>query len=334
MSEVACSALWAGKTWRAEAERWIRVVLRERGIAVTGEIDQPRIRPWSTLLTVSTDAGLVWFKENCPGQAFEAPLLAVLGDVVPDAVVAPLAVDPERGWLLTTDNGTTLADRAGEENLWVDVVSQWADVQRRLVPHLERVVGAGLTVMRATAAGDYLASRVAAHAVLPSDDPAHLAADEAERLRALAPVVAEWGARLEAGPVPTTLDHNDLHLNNTFALRPGETRLRYFDLGDAVVGHPFGSLLVPLNVLAHALTAGPDDPRLRRVVEAYLEPWTDLAPARDLRALVEPALALGRLNRHESWRRIATTVSDEERAEYGHLQPRWLTALLEPLPVF
>ena len=66
-------ALWAGKAWRAEAERWIEVALRERGIAVTGAIDQPRIRPWSTLLTVPTDAGLVWFKENCPGQAFEAP---------------------------------------------------------------------------------------------------------------------------------------------------------------------------------------------------------------------------------------------------------------------
>ena len=187
--------------------------------------------------------------------------------------------------------------------------------------------------MRATDAGDYLASRVAAHAALPSDDPAHLAADDAERLRALAPVVAEWGARLEGGPMPTSLDHNDLHLNNTFALRPSETRLRFFDLGDAVVGHPFGSLLVPLNVLAHTLQAGPGDPRLRRVVEAYLEPWTDLAPARDLRALVEPALALGRLNRYESWRRIATTVSDDEHAEYGHLQPGWLTAMLEPLPV-
>ena len=115
MSGVACSALWAGKTWRAEAERWIEVALRERGIAVTGAIDQPRIRPWSTLLTVPTDAGLVWFKENCPGQAFEAPLLAVLADVVPDAVAAPLAVEPARGWLLTADSGTTLAERSGEE---------------------------------------------------------------------------------------------------------------------------------------------------------------------------------------------------------------------------
>ena len=300
---------------------------------MTGEIDQPRIRPWSTHLTVPTDAGLVWFKENCPGQAFEAVLLAVLADTVPDAIVAPLAVEPERGWFLTPDHGTTLADRVREVDLWADVVSQWADVQRRLVEHVDRLVGAGLTVVRSTDAGDYLEARIAAHAALPGDDPAHLAEDDAQRLRTLVPVAAGWGARLADGPVPASLDHNDLHANNTFALRPGETHLRFFDLGDAVVAHPFGSLLVPLNVLAHALQAGPGDARLRRLVDAYLEPWTELAPAGDLRKLVAPALALGRLNRHESWRRVMTTVSDAERAEYGHLQPHWLTALLEPLPV-
>jgi Ser/Thr protein kinase RdoA (MazF antagonist) len=149
-------------------------------------------------------------------------------------------------------------------------------------------------------------------------------------LRALLPEVARWGDTLAEGPLPLTLDHNDLHANNAFVPQPGERHLRFFDLADAVVGHPFGSLLVPLNVLAHRLDAGPDDPRVRRVVDAYLDAWTELADAGALRALLPAALRLARLNRHESWRRVLPTISEAERAEYGHLAPRWLTRLLEP----
>ena len=46
---------------------------------------------WSTQLTVPTDRGLFWFKENNPDQAFEAGLVAELADIVPDRVVIPLA---------------------------------------------------------------------------------------------------------------------------------------------------------------------------------------------------------------------------------------------------
>lgn len=328
-----CSRRWAGSAWRAEVERWIRETLDGLGIAVTGSIAQPRVSPWSTQLTVETDCGLLWLKENCPGQAFEARLLELLAALVPDAVVAPLAIDAERGWFLTPDHGPTLSDRAGDVDLWGEVVSQWADVQRRLLPHLDSLVRAGLTVMAPAGAGAYAARRIGALDALPPDDPAHLAEEDAGRLRALLPEIERWGAALTEGPVPLGLDHNDLHANNAFVPRAGETHLRFFDLGDALVSHPFCSLLVPLNVLSYALEAEPDDPRLWRVVDAYLAVWSDVADPGTLRALVTPALRLARLGRHESWRRVLTTVSEEERAEHGRLEPLWLTMLLEPPPI-
>ena len=113
-----CSEHWAGPEWRVEAERWIRSTLDGLGVSVTGAMEQQRLRPWSTQLTVATDVGHVWFKENCPGQWFEAGLLAALAELVPDAVVAPLAVEPERGWFLTPDHGATLTDRSADVDLW------------------------------------------------------------------------------------------------------------------------------------------------------------------------------------------------------------------------
>jgi hypothetical protein len=328
-----CSAVWAGPAWRAEAEAWIRGALEGLGIAVTGPIEQPLVRPWSTHLTVATDAGRLWFKENCPGQAFEARLVGVLAGLVPDSVVTPPAIDSERGWLLTPDHGPTLVDRAEDVDLWAEVVSQWADVQRRLAPHAERRAGAGLTVMRPEAAAGYAASRIEAHAALAPGDPARLEPDDAGRLRAVLPEIERWGAALAAGPVPLSLDHNDLHANNAFVLWAGEAHLRFFDLGDAVVGHPFSSLLVPLNVLSHTLSPPDGDRRLERVVDAYLRAWHGVADPETLRALVPPALRLARLSRHESWRRVGATVSEAEWTEHGYLQPLWLTWLLEPPPV-
>ena len=52
--------------WRAGAEAWISRRLAERSVAIVGPVRQPRVRPWSTQLTVPTDAGEVWFKANCP----------------------------------------------------------------------------------------------------------------------------------------------------------------------------------------------------------------------------------------------------------------------------
>jgi hypothetical protein len=282
---------------------------------------------------VATDAARVWFKENCPGQAFEAGLLAALAELVPDAVVAPLAVEPERGWFLTPDHGATLADRLEDVDLWARLAADWADVQCRLLRHGDTLRATGITAVDPAGVASYVEARIAANAGLPPDDKAHLPSQDADRLRAALPELDRWGRELAEGPLPVTLDHNDLHANNAFVPQPGEAHLRIFDFADAVVAHPFGSLLVPMNVLSGALDAAPDDPRLRRVVDAYVEPWTALADARTLRRLVPPALRLARLNRHESWRRVLDMVSAGEREEYGHLQPFWLTKVLEPLAV-
>ena len=88
-------------TWRSDAEEWIRDRVVAAGRTVTGEITQPRVRPWSTQLIVPTDAGLRWFKANCPALAFEPALHATLARLEPDEVDEPFAVDAERGWIVT-----------------------------------------------------------------------------------------------------------------------------------------------------------------------------------------------------------------------------------------
>jgi len=326
----SCSEQWAGDDWRAEAVEWIASVTRAHGLTITGECAQPRIRFWSTQLTVPTDAGLLWFKENCPGQDFEARLVSVLAELVPDQVLAPLAVEETRGWMLTPDGGPTLANgHAADLDVWRRVVGEWAELQRRLAGHTERLLAVGVTAMPPAAAARYVAERIDVYAARPAGDAGHIDAETTDRLRALLPDVRRWAEQLDATGLPSTLDHNDLHANNAFVPRHGERRLRFFDFGDAVLSHPLCSLMIPLRVLADTLKTDSSDPRLRTVVDAYLEPWTDLADLDTLRAAVEPATRLAMLNRGESWRRVLPYANAEELKEWGVAATWWLTGLLQ-----
>jgi Ser/Thr protein kinase RdoA (MazF antagonist) len=136
--------------------------------------------------------------------------------------------------------------------------------------------------------------------------------------------VAAWSDQVAALGLPLTLCHNDLHGRNVFD-RGGE--LRFFDFADALVMEPLAALLIPVNGLADALDAGPDDPRLRRVADAAIEVWTDYAPASELRAALPAALQLGRLARTESWIRCIAPMDDAELEQWGDAAARWLTSL-------
>src|SRR6266700_8202306 len=69
---------WTQLEWLAEASAWIRA-----RVEVTGEIEQPHVRWWSTVLRVPTGAGDLYFKANAPPHAFEAALLLILGRLQP-----------------------------------------------------------------------------------------------------------------------------------------------------------------------------------------------------------------------------------------------------------
>ena len=75
------------------------------------------------------------------------------------------------------------------------------------------------------------------------------------------------------------------------------------------------------------LECEPDDPRLTRVSEAALEPWSDLAPLPDLREALDAGLQLGKLARAESWVRCLGNLTDAETAEFGDAGTYWLQAI-------
>ena len=170
--------------------------------------------------------------------------------------------------------------------------------QREVAPHLANLEEAGLRRLGPAEATTYVATRTEQYAALPEGDPRRLDEDAAARLRARLPEVEAWADRLLGLGLPLTLVHNDLHGYNVFSV---DGRMRFFDFGDAVLSDPLSVLLVVVRSLMFRLECEPDDPRLTRVSDAALEPWSDLAPLPDLRAALDAGLQLGKLARSESW---------------------------------
>ena len=96
---------WTSPEWLSEATAWIR----ERA-DVAGDIEQPHVRWWSTVLRVPTTDGDLYFKAVSAIHVFEAALTGLLAELQPGRVPEVVAMDAERGWMLMRDGGARLRE--------------------------------------------------------------------------------------------------------------------------------------------------------------------------------------------------------------------------------
>ncbi|WP_433230127.1 phosphotransferase [Micromonospora sp. CA-248260] len=336
MTTIPVAAGWADPQWRSAALDWVTGHLDRHGRRVTGPVEA-RLRPWSSVWQVPTDAGSYWFKANNPGTAYEVVLLAELARRTPGRVLDPVAVDPSRGWSLLPDGGPTLRELAEPEPepaRWVDVLAAYAELQRELVPAADELVALGVPDQRPAAMPGLLADLLDDRAALLLDaggvgGGGGLDAATHDRLRAHLPRFAEDCQRLADSGIPASAQHDDLHDGNVFAAADG---YRFFDWGDASVAHPFGTLLVTLRSAAHTFSLPEGDPVLVRLRDAYLEPWTDRHDRATLREVAGLAMRVTTVSRALSWRRALDTT-DPSRTEYADAVPGWLGELFAPMPV-
>ena len=290
---------WSSAPWRAAAVAWLDQQLAAAGSERTGEVEQPHLRPWATVLSAPTTAGTVWLKAAAPATAFEVALYGLLARRVPDRVLTPIAADPERGWLLLPDGGLSLgAQGAGAESL-VTALAEYGRLQRRLEPAVEEMLALGVPDMRPAVMVERFHEALAAAGGYPE-------------VEALVPAVAGWCERLAASPLLPSLDHNDLHPWNILG------GPRYYDWGDSVVAHPFAAMLVPLRMMRAGREAARD---------AYLDVFADLAPRAELVETLELARRVATIARALTWERAIRTAREQGEA----VDDDWATAPRETL---
>lgn len=328
------TAVWSSDAWRRGAVAWLDERLAANRLERTGEVTQPHLRPWATVLRAPTTGGTVWLKAAGPETAFEAGLYRLLERVAPERVLTPIAVDPGRGWMVLPDGGPTLGDRLDDVDLveaMVAVLPQYGQLQRDLGPHVGDLLALGLDDMRAAVMPRRLEE--ALEAVGRSVDRGGDDADRETlaRVAAMAGAFGSWCRRLDGAAVPASIDHNDLHFWNVLVAADGAGgvgRVRFYDWGDSVVAHPFASMLLGLGMLHLQLGVGPDDPAVTRPRDAYLEVFGDLASPAELVEELELACQVGKVGRALSWHRALRMGGAEEAGEFADAPLRALASLL------
>jgi hypothetical protein len=309
--------------WRAEAEEWIRARLTDVGVVIDAEIAQPRVRAWSTQLAVPTRAGTMWFKANCPGLSFEPAVHEELARIVPEEVDPPIAVDRERGWMITRDRGFTIADtRTPTSSDWTSLVRAAALLQRMVASHRDVLCAAGLPNCSPETVPERFDRMLRLLSDLPEEHPARLRPETVDRIARVRPDVVRAAKVLDSSPLGATFQHGDLHPGNAFPVSSGT---RIFDFGDAQWAHPVEALCVPQEWVT-TLTDLPWEP----VLDAFAEVWSDLVTLDDVEELLRAAFVTQPVNRSATWWDALADASPEEMDEWGKAPAHHLKRLLGP----
>jgi hypothetical protein len=267
----------------------------------------------------------VWFKACAPGTSFEPGLVRRLADTGTTLVDAPLAVDEQRGWLLAADAGTVLRERMPTDRAdvtdWLDVLPRYAELQRTTAAAADDLVRAGVPDTR-------LGRLPAAMAAL-LDDEAEMALmprETYDRLREALDDIAADCARLDAFGILPGIQHDDLHDGNVLVAPDGTHSI--IDWGDAAVAHPFSTMLVTLRSVRFRWELAEDAPELRRMRDAYLEPWTGEHSHAHLVEAVGLATRVGMVARALAWQRALAETAPADRGEHSEPVTGWLAELL------
>ena len=328
------TAVWSSPAWRHDAVSWLDQQLAAAGLNRTGEVTQPRLRPWGTVLEAPTNRGTVWLKAPGPNTVFEVELYQLLRRVTPVWVLPPLGVDLERGWVLLPDGGQNLGECLDDIDIvdvFVVILQQYAQFQRTLMAYVGDLLACGVADMRPALMPQRFdeAAAVARQYVEGHGD----AADRALLDRAIATrnTFERWCDRLAGATITASLDHNDLHPWNVFADEQVTLRranpVKFYDWGDSVVAHPFSSMLLGLGFLSQHLGVGPDDPAVVRPRDAYLEVFSDLASHAELVDELEAACWVAKVARVLTWDRALQSPDGEQAEEYARAPFRWFTSL-------
>ncbi len=327
MSEL----LWNNPDWIAEAQAWIRVELEQRNIQITDVIEQSRIRPWSTVMRVPTDRGVVYFKATSPMQAQETGLTASFARWHPDGMPEVLAADTDQHWMLMGDGGVSLRSLLQAESdirCWHEVLRIYAGAQIALSAHSEEILALGTPDRRLVTLPALYEDLLNNREPLLLGQEEGLTTQEYAQLRALSPRVVSLCERLATFGISESIQHDDFHDGNIFVR---DDRITIADWGDCCLSHPFCSFLVVQQSVAWTLQLDTTTPEVQQLREVYLRSWIPYAPLEDLQTALDIALRLGMISRALTWRHVLDPLPESEKQGNGAAVASWMQHFLNAM---
>ncbi|MBI5352939.1 MAG: hypothetical protein HZB50_09905 [Chloroflexi bacterium] len=315
--------LWEQPGWQAEAHEWIRSILRKNDMRLTAEIEQPHIRPWSTVMTIPTDKGMFYFKASADIFAHETALTDFLAKFRPEIFPELIAVDLNRHWMLMRDAGLPIRQFIRAEKsiaLWEKVLPLYADLQKDLTPHVDELLSLGMMDRRLSKLPALFESLIADKESMLLDTEDSLTTEEYARVKESVNEFSKMCERLASFGIPETIHHDDFHDANIFIR---DEQIIFTDWGESAITHPFFTLVVIMRSVDNSM--GVDfSPEAEQVRDMYLQNWTSYAPLDQLQSVLKLAQRIGYVNRALTWKMVIEQLPETMKPEYAIAVPSYL----------
>jgi len=322
---------WQDPTWIEEAHAWIRQQANQHGIPITGEIEQPHIYPWSTVMKIPTDQGLIFFKATAQETVYESTLTQKLAEYYPKCMPKLISVETSLGWMLMRDGGEPLrASIRPTKNIqpWYPVIQLFSEVQIGCIKHTPELINMNIPDWRLVNLPRFYTELLADTDSILVDQPKGLTSEEFNRAQGLTPRFAQICKQLMSIGIPETVNHGDFHDGNVL-VKDGNIIL--FDWGDACVAHPFISLRTFFVSIEIALEL--DDysftPEMQALLNVYLEPWQKFAPKERLQEAYLLSRCVASIVKALMWHQTISSIKYPLRDEYAHIVPELFREFIE-----
>ena len=219
------SLLWQQPDWQAEAHAWIRSALEKNNLQLTDEIKQPHVRSWSTVMTVPTNDGMLYFKASASIFAHETALTNYLASFRPELFPKLLAVESKRHWMLMRDAGTPLRQFIRTEKSiarWKEVLPLYVQLQKAMAERTTHLLALGVMDRRLAKLPDMFEDLIADESAMLLDQEESLTSDEYARIKNHGPEFARLCEQLASFGIPESIHHDDFHDANIFVQGDGQ----------------------------------------------------------------------------------------------------------------
>ena len=300
---------WAYPGWYATAVGWIEASLPE-----TVRVDQYATWCVSSLHRVETSVGRYYFKAAPAVFRHEASVTDMLARRFPETIPRPIAIDGERGWMLTADFGDDLVAAADLSDR-VGALDALGSLQRKSVPSVEILLSSGCRDRRPQTLPREVEQLASEGSEWLSDSLAH-------RLQAGLPRIHDLCEEVASSPIPNTLVHGDFHAENVAI---SDDRYVIFDWTDACIAHPF---VDAATFLRYAERASIDRATRERWRDHYLRGWEGFAPHDVASHLFELVTPLAALHQVITYRWLLDSLDPSERWQFGSALEDWVARAL------
>jgi hypothetical protein len=321
---------WQDPAWMQQAHAWIHSEAARQSIQITGDIEQPHLYPWSTVLVVPTGEGRLFFKATAPETIYEVALTEKLAGWIPDCMPELVAVDAARGWMLMRDSGEQLRRSirlARDVKPWVPILPRYAEVQIELVERVPEISALGIPDYRLAVLPTLYSGLLADEERLMVDQEKGLSSSEFLQLKEKASRFGQICSDLAAFGIPETLNQCDFHDGNVL-IKNGH--VTFFDWGDVSITHPFVSLRtffvsieISLQLDEYAFT-----PEMQALLNIYLEQWQRFASREELAAAYGLSKPVASIVKALLWHGTITKMEKSVRQEYVRIIPELLREFL------